>query len=410
MINSLAVSSSSGSDPRGGTPPRLDEAKISTLLQHLGEDGKRARQHGAVVPPIYQTSLYVYDELEELGLALGEEFNETTTYGRLGNPTNAVAEAKLAALEQAEVAKIFASGMAAITCALLSQCRQGSHIVCVDTVYGPTRILLESYLPKFGIETTFVVGDDPEDYVRATRDSTCVYYLESPSSLLFKCQDLAAVCRAAKERGICTIADNSCASPYWQNPIAHGVDIVVHSASKYLNGHSDVVAGALMTSEAIYQKMQREEIELLGGVMPPFPAWLLLRGLRTLPLRMKAAHEVGMRVGGLLEGHDAAAEVFHAGLDSHPQRELVVRQMSGHGSLLSFAPANQDEAAIREFARSLRYFQIGVSWGGHESLVTAIHCSPMHWSGPRWVIRLYCGLEDPDDLAADLERHLPLLV
>lgn len=378
-------------------------------MQHLGEDQKRLRQHGAVVPPIYQSSLYVYDDLAALGLALGDGFNETTTYGRLGNPTNAAAELKLAALERCETAKIFASGMAAISCAILSQVRQGSHIVCVDTVYGPTRIFLESYLPKFGVTTTFVEGDDPEEYRAAATPDTTLFYLESPSSLLFKCQDLAAVAGIAKELGVVTIVDNSCASPIFQNPTDFGIDIVVHSASKYLNGHSDVVAGVLMTSHAIYKQMQRAEIELLGGVMPPFPAWLLLRGLRTLPIRMKAAHEVGMSVAQMLRGHPAVAEVFHAGLDSHPQRELVARQMRGHGSLLSFLPATQDEGAIQAFAKALRYFQIGVSWGGHESLVTAVRCAPVHWSEPKWVVRLYCGLEDPADLLADLREHLPLL-
>lgn len=374
-----------------------------TILQHWGEENK---PEGAVVPPIFQNSLFVFEDTWSFqnSFSLEDPTQRKHNYSRVSNPTLEIAEKKIAALEKTETAKVFGSGMAAISAAIMSSVEQGRHIVCVDTAYGPTKQFIQDYLPKFGVQHTYVEGSCSEEILDACLPETSLIYLESPSSLLFKLQDFRRVTQFAQEKGVTTVTDNSYCSPFFQNPAEMGVDIVVHSATKYLGGHSDVVAGALACSHERMTKLLMNEISLFGGGMAPFPAWLLIRGMRTLALRMRYAEEAGHRMAAWLGGRSEVARVFHAGAADHPQRELATSQMRGSSSLLSFEPVCQDEAKIRAFADALHLFQLGVSWGGFESLCVPIPMQPMGWNEPRWIIRLYVGLENPEDLEADLSQ------
>ncbi|MCE9558018.1 MAG: aminotransferase class I/II-fold pyridoxal phosphate-dependent enzyme, partial [Armatimonadetes bacterium] len=322
------------------------------------------------------------------------------------NPTLNILEKKVAALEHCDRAKIFGSGMAAISAAIMSCVKTGAHVVCVDTCYGPTKQFLRDYLPKFGVSVTFIEGCDPEHVIDAFETNTTLLYLESPSSILFMVQDLETLCTAAHERGIKVAIDNSYSSPIFQTPADFGVDIVLHSATKYLSGHSDVVAGALACSQEHFSAMLDNEISLFGGAIAPLPAWLMLRGLRTLPIRMKAHQEAGNIVANWLRIQPRVVRVNHIGFEEHPQREWIQKQMSGSAGLVSFELDEPGLEPVRKFLDALKVFQMGVSWGGFESLAVPVEMHPIGWSEPRIVIRLYCGLEAPEDLLEDLAQAL----
>jgi cystathionine beta-lyase/cystathionine gamma-synthase len=376
---------------------------VEWILQHLGEEEPIL---GAVTPPIFQTSLFIFEKCEDFARSFDYtgEGAELYNYSRIGNPTVDLVCRKIAALEHCEEAMVFGSGMAAISAAILSQVEAGAHIVAVDTCYGPTRQFIADYLPRFGVEHTFVTGTRADEVLDAFRPTTKVLYLESPSSIVFRIQDLETLCRGAREKGVTTIADNSYSSPVFQTPRDFGVDIIVHSATKYLSGHSDVVSGALATDRERMKKIKLGELPLLGAILPPFPAWLLLRGLRTLALRMEASQERGNAIATYLSGRPRIDRVFHVGLPGHEDRSLVAKQMRGSTGLLSFMPECQDRDRIFAFADALQVFRRGVSWGGHESLCVPLPYRPIDWSEERWLVRLYCGLESPRDLVADLEQ------
>jgi len=392
---------------------------FETLCAHAGEDPRR--HCGAVTPPIYQSSLFTSPDCEAFA-ARHERWPEVYDYTRVANPTTDVLEAKLAALEQAEACRVFGSGMAAVSAAILHCVRAGDHVVAVDSVYGPTRALLTGYLKGLGIETTWVRGEDPEEFARAARKGTRLFYLESPSSVVMRLQDLEAVAEVARERGVATVVDNSWASPYYQNPLALGIDLVVHSATKYLGGHSDIVAGAVMGSAERIQQIASREGVLLGAVLDPFASWLMIRGVRTLALRMERHQQSGLAVARFLEQHPKVARVHYAGLESHPQRALAVRQMRGSSGLLSLELKDGTREAAFRFVDSLRWFAIGVSWGGYESLALPVGFvpegkipgrAPFVFPGitppaqeVRWGVRLHVGLETVDDLLEDLSQAL----
>ncbi|MBX7132764.1 MAG: PLP-dependent aspartate aminotransferase family protein [Fimbriimonadaceae bacterium] len=383
--------------------PEPSHHDVDTMLQHLGEE-----EHvlGAVTPPIFQTSLFVFETCDEFAASftIGTEEKRRANYSRIGNPTVHVVNEKIAALEHCDEGMVFGSGMAAISAAILSEVEAGAHIVAVDTCYGPTKQFITEYLPRFGVSHTLVEGSDPDEILAACKAETKLIYLESPSSIIFRIQDLETVCRAAKERGITTAIDNSYASPIFQTPHDFGVDIILHSATKYLAGHSDVVAGALATDRARMDRIMKGEVALLGAILPPFPAWLLLRGMRTLPVRLRAVQETGNAVAAWLGERPEAAQVFHVGSAKHPQRGLIDKQMRGSTGLLSFEPRCQDFDKLKVFADSLALYQMGVSWGGHESLCVPLTYHPLGWQEQRWLVRLYNGLESPRDLIADLEQ------
>lgn len=375
---------------------------FATDLQHFAEEEKIK---GAVVPPIFQNSLFVFDEYEQFAHTLTEnQIGPPYIYSRVSNPTLDVLERKIAHLEKCESAKVFGSGMAAISCAIMSCIKSGSHVVSVDTCYSVTRMMLDKYLlPKFDITATYVEGSCADEFIDAIKPETACIYLESPSTMLFKLQDIEKITKAAREKKIPTLFDNSYSSPVYQNPAEMGVDLVLHSATKYLGGHSDLTAGVVCGSSERMRNLILDEASIFGSAIAPLPAWLLHRGLRTLQIRIKAHEEAGNIVAGWLESHKDVERVHHVGLESHPQRELFLKQMRGSTGLFSFEPRRQDRPYIVRFMDSLRIFQKGVSWGGFESLCVPTFLQPIDYAEPKFVIRLYCGLEDPRDLMADIQ-------
>ncbi|HSG90557.1 MAG TPA: PLP-dependent aspartate aminotransferase family protein [Pseudomonadales bacterium] len=385
----------------------------------LIRDGAHADQaFGAVIPPLYQNSTFAFESWDALDAAF-EDRTGTPVYGRQLNPTVRAAEAQLAALAGAEKARLFPSGMSAISAALMASLDAGDHLVTVKNVYGPAATLMGTWLPeKMGVTTTFVGGDDPAEFEAALTPRTRVIYLESPASAKFGLQDLAAIAALARPRGIRLIADNTWATPLFQKTLALGVDLEVHSASKYLGGHSDLVAGVVLGSAALIDAIATREAELIGGKMSPFEAWLLLRSLRTLPARMALHQTNGLAVARFLEGHPRVASVSHPGLPSHPQHALGQRQMSGSSSLFGFTLATEDVGAIKRFFDAVRLFGRGVSWGGHESLIYAPSISYVKEQPPERIaamglavgdMRLSVGLEHPQDLIDDLAQALDRL-
>jgi cystathionine beta-lyase/cystathionine gamma-synthase len=375
------------------------------ICAHLGDDYYRFM--GAIVPPIFQNSLFV--QPTEVNNIVDQDY----VYTRINNPTTEIAEKKIAALEEGEDAKCFSSGMAAISSAIMYYICKDCHVICVENVYGPTRDFLENYLSKFGVETTFVQGDDIAQIERAIRKNTKLIFLESPSSFIYSMQDLEKVAKLAKAYGIGTIIDNTYSTPLFQNPIVFGIDMVVHTASKYLGGHSDIVAGAIVSTKEIMVKMAQTERALFGGNMDPHQAWLLIRGMRTLPVRIMKHQENAMKVAGFLESHSKINQVFYPGLKSHPQYELGKKQMSGYTGLLSFVPKGSTEDIIK-FANNLRYFQNGCSWGGFESLVAKVGVGRSEeelkkMCIPNGLVRIHVGLENVDTLIEDLDRSLGLI-
>ncbi|MEQ9103533.1 MAG: aminotransferase class I/II-fold pyridoxal phosphate-dependent enzyme [Rhodothermales bacterium] len=382
---------------------------LDTDLQHLGED--RQAQAGAVVPPMHLSSLFTFESWDAIDAAFADRVN-TPIYSRQANPTTQIVEHKLARLAGAERARLFASGMAAITAAVLHFVDAGDHVVVVKNVYGPANNLLRGYLAsKMGLQTTFVGGEDIAEFADALQDNTRLIYLESPSSAVFSLQDIAAVTALARERGIATVIDNTWATPLYQRPLELGVDLEVHSVSKYLAGHSDMVAGVVMGSATHLEAMAPLEGELIGGAISPFASWLLLRSLRTFPVRMERHVTSARRVAEFLEAHGRVRRVRWPGLPSHPQYALACRQMSGFTGLMGFEIDTDDVAVMKRFVGALRLFQLGVSWGGHESLVYAPAISYLRELPPERFaalgisvsdIRISVGLEHVDDLIADL--------
>lgn len=375
-----------------------------TIATHLGEDPQRYR--GAVTPPIYETSTFALPSFDAIqASSAGDETYHR--YSRVGNPTVEIVEAKLAALEGGGACLCFGSGMAAISTTLLAFLRTGGHIVAVQGLYGDTYRFLEEFGPRFGISRTYVPAASAEAFEAALRPETQLVWLESPTSMLFELQDLRAITAMCRARGIPTVIDNSWATPYFQQPLALGVELSVHSASKYLGGHSDIVAGAVIGTQEVIAHIRRTEYAILGGALAPFEGWLLLRGLRTLPLRMEAHQTSALQVARFLERHPRVGRVHHPGLPSHPQHALARSQMHGCSGLFSIELAT-DVAGVRRFSDALRMFYLGVSWGGHESLVfpAAAGTAAKGRGAARTLIRLSIGLEDPADLIEDLEHAL----
>ncbi|HOP42449.1 MAG TPA: PLP-dependent aspartate aminotransferase family protein [Flavobacteriales bacterium] len=380
---------------------------LDHILDHLGED-RDALMH-AVVPPVFQSGNFSYPTVAAMRETVQQEFDRPL-YTRGYNPTVAMLRKKVAALEGAEDALVFSSGSAAIAAAVIAFVQAGDHVVCVRKPYSWTRKLLDELLARFGVEVTYVDGTDAENYRRACRDNTRLFILESPNSLTFELQDLGAVAAIAKEQGVLTLCDNSFNSPLFQRPIEHGIDLVAHSATKYLNGHSDVVAGVLAGSQAHIRQVMAKEFMTLGAAPSPHDAWLLMRGLRTLGLRMHRSADSAARVAHFLEAHPKVARVHWPGLEIHPQHALANRQMERVAGLMSIELDAPDEAAVERFCDGLQRFLIAVSWGGYESLQFPV-CALKGPSGyytdlPFTLVRLYVGLEDPDHLIADLDQAL----
>ncbi|MBL7945551.1 MAG: aminotransferase class I/II-fold pyridoxal phosphate-dependent enzyme [Flavobacteriales bacterium] len=380
---------------------------LSHLLNHLGEE--RELGYDAVVPPIVQSGNFTYPTVAAMRATVQQEM-ERPLYTRGFNPTVGILRKKIAALEHAEDALVFSSGSAAIAAAVLSFVKAGDHIVCVHKPYSWTKKLLVELLERFNVSHTFVDGTDAENYRRAIRPNTTFFITESPNSLTFELQDLGAVAAIAKAHGIITLCDNSYSSPLFQNPIDLGIDLVAHSATKYLNGHSDVVAGVLAGSTAHIRQVMSKEFMTLGAVPSPHDAWLLMRGLRTLELRVNRSADSAAEVARFLEAHPRINRVHWPGLASHPQYELATKQMRRVAGLMTIELDAPDEAAVERFCDGLERFLIAVSWGGYESLQWPVCAlkgpSGYHTDLPFTMVRLYIGLEDPALLIADLRQAL----
>ena len=384
---------------------------LSEILFHLGED--REKYFNAVSPPIIQTSNFTFDSLDDFRKAFSNEL-ESNIYTRGNNPTVQILRKKLAALESAEDCLVFGSGCAAISNTILSQVEQGGHVVCVESPYSWTHRLLVDYLPKFGVSHTFVDGKDLTAIEAAIQPNTSLLYLESPNTATFDLQDLSACAAIAKKHGIITAIDNSYATPIFQRPIELGIDIVIHSGTKFLNGHSDVVLGVVCSSSAIINEMFQKEFMTFGGILSPHDASLVIRGLRTLPLRMTQSSQSGKKVVEFLENHPKVEKVLYPLSPSFPQYELAKKQMSGAGGLFSFLLKTDDFHKAEAFFNQLEHFLLAVSWGGHESLILP-YCGFYNVPGkpdnpnPFNLVRIYIGLEDPDWLISDLKQALEVV-
>lgn len=385
---------------------------IDWILNHLGEE--RGHYFNAVAPPVLQSSIFCFDTVAAMRARAHDEYGEHF-YTRGNNPTVEILRKKIAALEGSEDCLMFSSGAAAISAAVVASVSAGEHVVCVQKPYSWTHKLLTQLLPRFGVRVTFVDGADVANIEAALEPSTRLIVLESPNSLTFELQDLAAVAKLVRERGVRTLCDNSYASPLNQSPIALGIDLVAHSATKYLNGHSDVVAGALCGATAILRQVFKGPLMTFGAALSPHDAWLLLRGLRTLRLRIERCGASALKIAQWLERHPKVERVWYPHLASHPQHELARRQMCAPSGLLSFAPRCEDVSGVDRLCDALRRFLISVSWGGYESLVcpsaaflpadTRLAPKPAG-QVPANLIRLSIGLEDPQVLIADLEQAL----
>lgn len=379
---------------------------ISQIINRLGEDNED--YFNAIAPPIIQTSNFRFKNIAKLRESLKNE-KESIIYSRGNNPTLAILSKKIAALEGADEALLFASGMAAISNAIISNINAGEHIICVKKPYSWTHHLLENLLPRFGVEHSFIDGTDINNFIKAKKKNTRLIYLESPNSWTFEMQDLAAVAEFAKMNNITTIIDNSYSSPYNQQPIKFGIDIVVHSATKYIGGHSDSVAGVLCSNKQMIKKIFQNEYLTFGGIISPFNAWLLLRGLRTLPIRMDRHANTAKFLIAFLKKNPKIDHIFYPFCDCNPQFELAKNQMKQGGGLFSITLKTKEIRQIEAFCNNLKHFQLAVSWGGYESLVFPV-CSFLdeHQKSalPINLIRLYAGLEEPQMLLDDLKQAL----
>ncbi len=381
---------------------------LSEILNHLGEE--RADYFNAVSPPVIQSSNFVYKDLDKFRAAVSDEIG-SHLYTRGNNPTVAILRKKLAALEASEDALAFGSGVAAIAAAIIGNVSAGDHIVCVKAPYSWTFKLLDKFLRRFNVTHDFVDGTNIAEIEAAIKPNTKVLMLESPNSLTFELQDIRACAALAKKHGLVSIIDNSYCSPIFQKPITMGIDISVHSGTKYLNGHSDVVFGALCGSKEMVQQIFDSEQMNLGAIVSPHDAMLIIRGLRTLELRMHRSHDSAIKITNWLEQHPKVEKVYYPFSKSFPQYELAQKQMTGTGGLFSLMLKTKDPQKLEGFFYELERFLLAVSWGGHESLVlpiVALYNIPGKENPalPINLFRFYIGLEDPDWLMADLEQAL----
>lgn len=381
-----------------------------TGLLHLADTS--CEWNGAVNPPVVHVSLFCFESLQEYLDTIDGKIAHYT-YGRSGNPTTRVLEQKIAFLEKAEDALALASGMAAISTALLTFAQAGDHILVVSCVYGPVRTFCDTTLRRLGVETEYFPSSESAQIAQRIRPNTRLIYVESPGSLTFDIQDLRAVARAARERGVLTMIDNTWATPLYQNPIELGIDLSIHSGTKYIAGHSDLMLGLIAGPNKLMKPI-RAMARLLGGALSPDDAYLAIRGLRTLPVRMARHQESGLRVARWLQGRPEVREVLHPGLESFPGYALAKTQMSGYPSLFSFRLQPRGRAAQHRFVDTLlKLFRLGYSWGGYESLILPLINAFRDNPALRAELgldddtyRICIGLEDPDDLIALLDGAL----
>jgi cystathionine beta-lyase/cystathionine gamma-synthase len=367
------------------------------------------KRNGPLATPIYQTSTFEVADNEQQLRATGTDM----FYSRYGNPTNTVAEKAVAELEGTDAALLFASGMTAITTSVLALVKSGDHIVAQRDIYGGATKFFSQWLPKLGVETTFVDTTEYEQHARAIRPNTRLLYLESPTNPTLRIVDLEKVAALATQHGLTTIIDSTFATPINQRPAEFGIDLIMHSGTKYFAGHSDLICGIVTGRRELIDKIH-ESRTTLGGNMDPHAAWLLLRGVKTLAVRVQRQNENALRVAQFLAGHAKVRRVNHPFLEGHPQRAVAMEQMHGGGGMVSFEVEGSGEDA-RRVAEGLRLFTLAPSLGGVESLVSIPVLTSHAMISPEQrqkmgvteqLIRLSVGIENAGDLIADLENAL----
>ena len=379
---------------------------ISYILNEYAEE--RENYFNAVSPPIIQTSNFVFNTVEDMRKAFADEYS-TYLYSRGKNPTVDILRKKLAALDGADDCLVFNSGAAAIFAAVLANVKAGDHIVSVDKPYTWAQKMFNEILPRFGVTTTYIDGREIENFERAILPNTAVIYLESPNSWDYALQDLKAVADLARSENIITIIDNSYCTPLYQKPIDFGIDLAMQTATKYISGHSDTLGGVLSGSKAMIERIFNSEYMNIGSGIQPFNAWLLIRGLRTLPARLDRITATTTKVVEYLKHHPKVEELIFPFDENFAQYALAKQQMTGACGLLTFIIKASTIAEMEKFCESLRHIFMAVSWGGHESLIIP-KCSGIQpdefdaGNREHRMLRLYVGLEEPEYIIKDLEQ------
>jgi cystathionine beta-lyase/cystathionine gamma-synthase len=381
---------------------------LSYIINELAED--RENYFNAIAPPIAQTSNFSFSTVAEMRKAFADEMS-TYLYSRGLNPTVEILRKKLAALDGAEDSLVFNSGAAAIFAGVIANVKSGDHVVSVRNPYTWAQRTFDVILSRFGVSTTYIDGTDIRNFETAIKPNTRLIYLESPNSWDYALQDLQAVSRLAKQNGITTMIDNSYCSPLYQRPIDWGIDLAMQTATKYIGGHSDTLGGVLSGSAVMMKKIFDSEYLNIGSGIQPFNAWLLIRGLRTLPARFERITRTTNEVIGFLKHDSRIDRIIFPFDESFPQYALSIKQMKGACGLFTFSLKNGSYQKITKFCESLKHFRMAVSWGGHESLVLP-KCAGMdqkdfdNSNAEHHYIRMYVGLEDASYLIADLEQAL----
>lgn len=388
----------------------MDKKSFDTLAVHAGED--LTENHGAVSVPIYNSSVFSFPDADE-GAAIHNFQKEGFFYGKLGNPTQNALEKAIAELENGEAAITFASGMAATSAAILAFVKTGGHIVAPDSMYSTTTLFLQHIAEKFGIEISFVDATNAENYENAIRENTKIFWLETPSNPLLKITDIKAVAKSAENAEILTIADNTFATPYNQKPLDLGIDLIIHSATKYLGGHSDLTAGLLVGRKDLIETIRHSTSKFFGGNIAPQVAWLVLRGIKTLALRMERHNSNAYAIANMLANHSKVKDVFYPALVKHKNHDVAQNQMNGFGGMISFDVGGAEQG--KTFVNNVKVCTLATSLGGVETIVQ--HSASMTHATltpeerrkagvTDGLIRLSVGIENEQDLIKDLENAL----
>lgn len=388
----------------------MSKKSFETIAVHAGED--LTQNHGAVSVPVYNASVFAFPDADE-GAAIHNYQKEGYFYGRLGNPTQTALEKAVAELEGGDDAYALASGMAAVSAAILSNVNSGDHIIAPDSMYSTTTLFLRDLQDKFGIETTFVDAENSENYLDAVQDNTKLFWLETPSNPLLKITDIEAVAQIAKSKNIITIIDNTFATPFNQRPLEFGIDLIIHSATKYFGGHSDLTAGVIVGNQEFVDRARNTIGKLYGGNIAPQVAWLVLRGIRTLALRMERHNQNAYAVANMLSNNSKVEAAFYPGLINHPNHNVARKQMSGFGGMIAFDVGSVE--AGKTLVNNVKVCTLATSLGGVETIIQ--HSASMtHATLPReerlkagvtdGLIRLSVGIENEQDLINDLENAL----
>ena len=381
---------------------------ISYIINELAED--RENYFNAVAPPIMQTSNFTFKKVADLHTAFQDEM-AGYLYSRGLNPTVDILRKKLAALDNAEDCLVFNNGAAAIFAGVLANVKSGDHIVSVRAPYTWAQKMFDVILPRFGITTTYIDGTKTENWEKATKSNTTFYYLESPNSWDFALQNIPEVAAFARSKKITTLIDNSYCSPLYQRPIEMGIDMSMQTATKYIGGHSDTLGGVLSGTHAMMKKIFDSEYLNIGSGIQPFNAWLMIRGLRTLPARLERITQTTREVVQYLKNHPKIEGVIFPFDESFPQYALAKQQMKGACGLFTFVMKTDKMESIVKFCESLKHIMMAVSWGGHESLVIP-KCSGLKPSEfdpsnrEHRYVRMYAGLEEPAYLIEDIKQAL----